>query len=76
MVENDVIRSLKYEFAVEDSYYPVLKWLLQQLDRARSDIREHLPFKSKKYNWPHFLWIEPTTHKGYTDLKLRKAVFF
>ena len=73
VLENDIIRNLKYKYAVERAYEPVLKWICQQLHITREKIRAELPFKMKKFGWPHFLWIQPTQHKNYNDLTLRKS---
>ena len=72
ILENDLIRDLKYEFAVEDAYELVLTWIFDQTQATRNNIRDNLPFKAKKYEWPYFLWIEPTQHKLYSDRALRQ----
>ena len=73
VLENDLIRNLKYEFAVESSYETVITWICNQLNAARESMRDKLPFKAKKFEFPHIIFIEPTLHRNYTDLDLRTS---
>ena len=73
IVENDIIKALKYtDFGVTESYQAVLTWLFDELKTIRNELRDALPFKAKKYEWPYFLWIEPTLHRSYGDNEIRK----
>ena len=73
VIENELIKFLNFNtIPPKDMYKPAIEWMFDQLKSIRSDIREKLPFKAKKYEWPYFLWIEATTHTGYNDNEKRK----
>ena len=68
ILENDLIKSLSYtEFGATSAYGEVLRWLFEEVKKIHNEIRENVPFKVKKYEWPHIMYIEPTLHRAYSD---------
>ena len=47
-------------------YTHSVKWVMSEFRKIFETIKEDiLPSKAKRNDWPHFLWILPTTHKNY-----------
>ena len=66
--EDDIIK--RYNFkrnAADHDFYKQLKWLMNEHNRLIETFKDMLPIKSKKYNWPHFIWLEPVIHESFRN---------
>ena len=55
----------------EDVYQKLVYWLMKQIDTAIDIQKDYLPAKSKKFDYPHIVWIQPTVHKNFNNNELR-----
>ena len=76
VIENDLLRTVRcHEYTTDQLsliFEGMLEWVFKELKNLRENVRYNMPFKTKKYEWPYFLWIEPTLHKSYGDNETRK----
>ena len=82
VVESDIVKYMMNQVdgmhEPAEAYQKMMEWVMTQQDKAINFIKNYLPSKAKKYNWPRILWIVPTLHDGFTpdNFKLRKAFIF
>ena len=70
--ESDIMSSISYtEFGVSGAYGTLIEHLMKQMSSTTKSLYFGLPTKANKYNWPYFLWIEPTLHVDYMNNALR-----
>ena len=67
-LEDDIISEIKYEKqGVEDMCAQVVDWLMKEFNKAVDTYKDFLPFKAKKEDWPHFLWIMPVKCNNFPE---------
>ena len=75
--EADIINKLRYNSNTtpEKFFYTILKWLMNEHNKITEMFKDMIPQKSKKYNYPRFLWLAPSLHYSYeaTDDTLRRS---
>ena len=71
--EDDLAEAIKVDnFGISEGYEKILKWLLREYTRSILTIKEKLPKKSIRTDWPHLLLIAPSIHKNYHNDKFRR----
>ena len=74
-MENDLMKSINYtSFGVTKAYGMIIQYMMAQMDTAwkrciQSDIVSSK--RVNKYNWPFFIWVEPSLHYDHPDSHLR-----
>ena len=71
--EANLLNCVNYtQFGVSEAYGIAIEYIMSNIDSMIQDfIGNNLPPKANKYNWPNFLWVEPTLHMGYDNNPLR-----
>ena len=72
--EDDIIRAIDMEVnGISQAYEAILNWLIKEHYRSILLIKEKLPSKSIREDWPHILYLAPTIHKYYKNDNLRRS---
>ena len=71
--EADIINYIRIRSgdAVEEIFSAVNGYMMSEMRKLVSQITSGLPHKAIKFDWPHFLWIEPVLHTNLQDNNLR-----
>ena len=70
--DSDLLEAIRYvNYGISEAYGLVIDYLMGEYERIGKQMISNLPFKAKKFNWPYFIWIEPTLHRLYQDNNLR-----
>ena len=72
--ESDYLNSANNytQFGISEAYGILIEYAMSTMDKMIEDLMgDNLPHKANKYNWPYFLWIEPTLHMKYANNNLR-----
>ena len=73
LLEDDIIDYLNYnDYGVSEMYGRIMEYVLREINSSINEFRSMLPSKAKRENFPQILWLEPTLHKNYRNLSLRK----
>ena len=72
--EGDLLQSTGgyTEFGISAAYGVIIEFIMSSMDNMiQKFIGTDLPNKANKFNYPYFLWIEPTLHMNYDNNSLR-----
>ena len=70
--EGDLLHCTAHtQFGVSSVYGLIIEYIMSSMDTAIHSLIDKIPHRANKYNWPYFLWVEPTLHMKYTDNSLR-----
>ena len=71
--EDDLLQMITMdEYGISDAYKVMLKWLIREINRSITIIRDKIPKKALKEDWPHVLFLAPTVHKNYNNDKYHR----
>ena len=73
VLEDSIINDVPVcDFGLKVEYEVRLKWLISQYRKLIESFIDLIPFKSRKDNWPKFLYLCPSLHNNYRNNTLRK----
>ena len=73
ILEDALVKAVKLEdYGVTDAYKDILAWLVREYKRSILDIKDKIPPKANKAEWPHILFLAPTVHTNYTNDVFRR----
>ena len=68
ILDDDMIREIKHNKpGISEALGRLFEWLINQYHRIITSHKERLPTKSRKFKYPHFLWIPATYHTKFED---------
>ena len=70
ILDDDLITFLDTECDRHAESYPLtkmLEWLMTELTRVVAAYKDYLPEKSKKDNYPHFMWVQTPFHINFNN---------
>ena len=68
--DDDIVHEVNegfYSSSISDDYYKVLHWIMKEHTHLVEAIKEYLPEKCKRVNYPHFVWIEAPPHNNFAN---------
>ena len=69
----DIVRELKHErYGISMALGKILDHIVNEMKRLIEARKDQLGPKSKKFGYPHVLWIEPPLHKNFTKNDYRR----
>ena len=71
--ESNFLDCVNYnQFGISEAYGIAIEYIMSNMDNMIQQFMGHdFPQKANKYNWPYYLWVEPTLHMGYDNNPLR-----
>ena len=66
------INGRQYRSGISIEIGKVLDWLMKEHNRVIEIQKDFLPAKSKRVNYPHFVWIEPPIHRNFNNKFMRE----
>ena len=76
VLDDDIIRQSNIHsgerYSVEQQFTVLIDYLHRELHRLIENCKDTLPVKAKLEFFPHFIWITPPTHRGFTNNEERE----
>ena len=67
VLDDDIIKCFDDGSNLTREYGRVISYIMTEFNRSVASYKENLPTKCTRYNYPHFLWIQPPLHQDFKN---------